>query len=343
MIIYYQLLTFITVTFISLDTFFYPTFGMQHFMMDAGLIFAYYIGTACVLAGRKELTLPQQLETINRKILFPLLMIVAFLLLLIERLTYNNFVFTHFHLHPILFIYFPILSGIIIVIPHFKVKGVERVFFLIPPIFFFILYILSLTWQDLFLNIIQEDHLLEYLQFLFCFATSIYSFRVFMKLKKHKQYLEALLFLAFSIGMFFVAGEEISWGQRILGIQTPFALKGVNVQNEITVHNLKPFHYLLPVVYICIGLYGAFSRYILEKFFHSYKHFTFFTPSYFLFFPFFLIALFYYQNIFGIYTYAGIPDFFHNIYPQNWQEAMETFLAFGFFGYAYYTFHTKKP
>jgi hypothetical protein len=38
----------------------------------------------------------------------------------------------------------------------------------------------------------------------------------------------------------FGAGEEISWGQRLLGIATPEGLAGNNVQGEINVHNLAP-------------------------------------------------------------------------------------------------------
>ena len=46
----------------------------------------------------------------------------------------------------------------------------------------------------------------------------------------------AVLALVFLFG----AGEEVSWGQRLLGIATPEGLAGNNVQNEINVHNLAP-------------------------------------------------------------------------------------------------------
>jgi len=53
-----------------------------------------------------------------------------------------------------------------------------------------------------------------------------------------------------------VAFEEISWGQRIFGIATPDCIKQINVQNEITLHNLLPFqryrHWLL-ILFGCIG------------------------------------------------------------------------------------------
>ena len=46
-----------------------------------------------------------------------------------------------------------------------------------------------------------------------------------------------LLFWAF--GTFFIMAEEISWGQRIFGIETPDSLKELNYQGEISLHNLQ--------------------------------------------------------------------------------------------------------
>lgn len=37
---------------------------------------------------------------------------------------------------------------------------------------------------------------------------------------------------------FGVAGEEISWGQRIIGLATPAALDAINVQGETNIHNI---------------------------------------------------------------------------------------------------------
>ena len=48
----------------------------------------------------------------------------------------------------------------------------------------------------------------------------------------------ALFYLACAVAFFVVAGEEVSWGQRVFGIETPEALAAVNYQQEITVHNL---------------------------------------------------------------------------------------------------------
>ncbi len=41
---------------------------------------------------------------------------------------------------------------------------------------------------------------------------------------------------------FIVAGEEISWGQRLFGFATPEILQNVNIQKEITIHNIEVIH-----------------------------------------------------------------------------------------------------
>ncbi|MEH0153478.1 hypothetical protein V6R21_04990 [Limibacter armeniacum] len=48
-------------------------------------------------------------------------------------------------------------------------------------------------------------------------------------------------FLLFMAGMVFIfgAGEEISWGQRIFGLNTPENLKAINTQAELNLHNIK--------------------------------------------------------------------------------------------------------
>ena len=44
------------------------------------------------------------------------------------------------------------------------------------------------------------------------------------------------------IAMVFVAGEEISWGQRIIGFATPDFLIDLNRQGEFNVHNINTLH-----------------------------------------------------------------------------------------------------
>ena len=57
---------------------------------------------------------------------------------------------------------------------------------------------------------------------------------------KHQQSKILYFFiLGWSILMFVGFGEEISWGQRMFGFETPELLAGTNLQNEFNLHNLK--------------------------------------------------------------------------------------------------------
>lgn len=49
----------------------------------------------------------------------------------------------------------------------------------------------------------------------------------------------ALSCLGLAIVFFIAFGEEISWGQRILGLETPESLEGINDQGETNLHNLS--------------------------------------------------------------------------------------------------------
>ena len=52
---------------------------------------------------------------------------------------------------------------------------------------------------------------------------------------------ERISFLLFSLGMFFIAGEEVAWGQWLYSYETPEWMKEINAQEEMTIHNLGPF------------------------------------------------------------------------------------------------------
>ena len=54
-----------------------------------------------------------------------------------------------------------------------------------------------------------------------------------------------ILLLVFAFVTIFAAGEEISWGQRILGFETPDALASVNEQDEFNLHNLRALNPLV--------------------------------------------------------------------------------------------------
>ena len=53
--------------------------------------------------------------------------------------------------------------------------------------------------------------------------------------------LKRLSYAAMALLLFLAAGEEISWGQRILGLETPESVQAINIQDELNIHNLEFF------------------------------------------------------------------------------------------------------
>jgi len=88
-----------------------------------------------------------------------------------------------------------------------------------------------------------EKKPLQLLTFATLFLARILGLVHAWRLKKdEKSTLISLFFFLFSIGVLFTAMEEISWGQSLLGFETPASIAAVNEQNETTFHNLKVIH-----------------------------------------------------------------------------------------------------
>ncbi|WP_149866495.1 hypothetical protein [Tropicimonas marinistellae] len=71
----------------------------------------------------------------------------------------------------------------------------------------------------------------------------------------------AVLYLVFAGGLFVIAGEEASWGQRVFDYATPEAVSAINEKDEFNFHNVSGFP--LHLAFISVGLYGAFGRILL--------------------------------------------------------------------------------
>jgi len=125
------------------------------------------------------------------------------------------------------------------------------------PVVGTVLVLMSVAHRRTFLFLLDEDGLAEWLQFfLFCLAI-VSGVRIARLLRKSGEHLYAAAFAFFAFAMFFCAGEEISWGQRLLGIETPPALDELNDQHEITVHNIGMALNVLRFSMFSAGLFGT--------------------------------------------------------------------------------------
>ncbi|MGH7410860.1 MAG: hypothetical protein ACREJ6_07370 [Candidatus Methylomirabilis sp.] len=87
-----------------------------------------------------------------------------------------------------------------------------------------------------YVYLIAEDHWGEYGQFVSWAMAS--CFLTWMLIKDRGFRKPGFVLLA--LGTFFVAMEEISWGQRIVGFASPAFFAESTLQGEITLHNLGP-------------------------------------------------------------------------------------------------------
>jgi hypothetical protein len=108
----------------------------------------------------------------------------------------------------------------------------------IAPIVFAGLAASTVVHRPLYRAVINEDGFVEWAQLLVLVALVPMGIALAVRLWRLRERTFALLFAIAAIGAFLIAGEEISWGQRILGWATPNDLAQLNVQGETNVHNI---------------------------------------------------------------------------------------------------------
>lgn len=96
--------------------------------------------------------------------------------------------------------------------------------------------IFNFTSAELYAGFVTEDGYVEYMTAFVLLGLSIYALRKGLYLNDKPA---TLLYLLIGLGLFFGFGEEISWGQRFFGFDTPEELKTINDQSEFNLHNLK--------------------------------------------------------------------------------------------------------
>ena len=111
-----------------------------------------------------------------------------------------------------------------------------------------------------------ENHPIELLTFGFLLAGGIRGIVLAWQTKNHRE--EILLYgfyAVFSIGVLFTAMEEVAWGQWFFGFETPAALKSINVQDEVTIHNIRGLHGHSEFFRVAFGLGGLLGVWLSSR------------------------------------------------------------------------------
>ena len=127
---------------------------------------------------------------------------------------------------------------------------------LVLPILAAIGVALAAPFPRLFHFLIDEDHVIEWAQFAAILLGSVAFAVAGWRAYRRNLRVLAILFGLVAVACFVVAGEEISWGQRILGLVTPDALKDINHQGETNIHNISSVQRLFNLGEMLVGLYG---------------------------------------------------------------------------------------
>ena len=99
--------------------------------------------------------------------------------------------------------------------------------------------------------ILAEGGYHENLQALVALAACFFSFRAHRIVEN--KWLK-IWFLLGALGSFFIAGEELSWGQWIFEWKTPAEWAVINDQDETNLHNTSSWFDQKPFALVCIGV-----------------------------------------------------------------------------------------
>lgn len=144
-------------------------------------------------------------------------------------------------------------------------RRTDTVVFLIPALLCALFYGLHATSPTLYGRLTLPEHfnpgwpILEWLQVGAYLGAAFLSARTGVSLRKLQRPASGAVCGLLALGCLFVALEEISYGQHILGFTPSARLRELNFQAEINLHNLNAVQPYLHRAYIACGLLGAFG------------------------------------------------------------------------------------
>lgn len=156
-----------------------------------------------------------------------------------------------------------VFTGITMVSSKTSLTITEKCILLLVSVILITGYILFYTDVSLFETYIREDGIVEWLTVLGLLLGVVVCVGRFISLRPYKNWWFLFVVLDMAILLFFVAGEEISWGQRILGIKSSEFFLEKNAQGETNLHNLVVDGVKLNKIIFSIGLVAVLAFFLL--------------------------------------------------------------------------------
>lgn len=125
--------------------------------------------------------------------------------------------------------------------------------------------LLARVHLDGYLWVTGEDGLVEWATVVCYLLAAAVAIALAARWRREGRRVAAVAYVVLCIGFVFIAGEEVSWGQRLLGFDGPAALVERNLQDEANLHNLLG-RYALHAAYIVIALWGVgLGRWLVRR------------------------------------------------------------------------------
>jgi hypothetical protein len=327
-----------------IDAYFYPGALLRYTGVDSKVPLIILALVLYIARLSKVKILPEKILNLNKKLVFPVLVAVSLLFVLLENLNYETYVLGTFGFHFEQILVVTAFSGYFIYLNRDfeKYLGYQKFIYLIAPLFLFGMVLLNSYDRVLFYRLRDEDYIIEYAQF-FAFLAASFLAIITAKIAYNKHKLLALFSVFLGLGLLFIAGEEISWGQRIIGFEAPQFVQDINYQNELTIHNIEPIHRATnKYCFGCfIGVWGVFGFYMVNKLkFIPKKTRSYLTPL-----P-YLVLYFLITGVHALmFEYSG---WYYEIATaaktgvHRWQEIAELYMAIGFLMFTWDNYKRAK-
>ncbi len=173
-----------------------------------------------------------------------------------------------------------------------------------------------------------EDGFAETLQVIFYFSCFFLSLVAAYWYWRGGENLIGVLYLGLSFVFIFMVGEEVSWGQRIIGWETAESFARINKQDETNLHNIYGVGSLFKWIQLLVGAYGTIVSIIVWRWnrLQPYRNRLWAVVPHYT-----LIGYFALLFVWRIYrNFLEPPEDFYFVISE-YNEVLELVLAVGFF------------
>ena len=150
-----------------------------------------------------------------------------------------------------------VASSFIVDVGRFFVTNLSTfsyLFVCLNAIFFGYILVTEPNIRQTIYSLTNEDSYVEHFTAIFFFLAGLLLVIV---ISTERRIFPRCIYVLGFVAFMFIAGEEISWGQRIFDFETPDIVMETNRQNEFTLHNIKIEDYYLNKIFSRIYIYGT--------------------------------------------------------------------------------------